>query len=273
MKLVLYNYKFCKMKKKTSKSTKYIFTLFNVNTEVVDKKYCITSLSTNITEKENPPTNTTKLSELISERSTPEVISFLDESKRLHTCNISMIDFSTRNNTEFLHYYCFWCRHPFDSKPIGCPINYVSSQAVKTYFSETSKDIYTIKENITINKRQNMEKSTDTRISVNKREYYETDGVFCSFNCCKAFIEDNKHVRMYDNSNRLLMKMYNDMMGTPSIIIDRARNWRVLLEYGGHLTITDFRIGFNKIDYEYHGTIQSPSFRPLGMLFEEKIKF
>lgn len=260
------------MSKRTRKSNKYVFTLCNVNTELVDKKYGIT-ISSNITHNEQPPTNTTKLSELSSERATPEVISFLDDSKREHTCNVSMIDFSTKNEVDSLCYYCFWCRHPFNTKPIGCPIRYVSSQAIKTYLSETSKDIYTIKENITVAKRRNLSDQSDSRIMVDKKEYYETDGVFCSFNCCKAFINDNKHTRLYDQSDNLLIKMYNNMMGTRMIIIDRARHWRMLKEYGGHLTIEEFRNGFNKIDYEYNGTIQGPPFRALGMLFEEKIKF
>ena len=43
-------------------------------------------------------------------------------------------------------------------------------------------------------------------------EYYETDGIFCSFNCCQSYINDNKHIRLYDNSHMLLLKMYNDLM-------------------------------------------------------------
>lgn len=260
------------MSKRTRKSNKYVFTLYNVNTELVDKKYGIT-ISSNITRNEQPPTNTTKLSELASERATSQVISFLDESKRMRTCNVSMIDFSTGTDVDYLRYCCFWCRHQFNTKPIGCPTRYVSSQAVKTYLSETSKDIYTIKENITVVKRHNLSECSDSRVTVNTREYYETDGVFCSFNCCKAFIKDNKHNRLYDQSDNLLMKMYNNMMGTRMIIIDRARHWRMLREYGGNLTIEEFRNGFNKIDYEYHGTIQGSPFRASGMLFEEKIKF
>lgn len=182
-----------------------------------------------------------------------------------------MIDFNTKTETLLLRHNCYWCRHPFETKPIGCPINYISSQAVKNYYSEISKDMYTIKEDITVSKRKTV---NDPRISINIKEYYETDGIFCSFNCCKTFIKNNKHDRMYDNSLFLLMKMYNEMMGTTISVIDCAPHWRLLTEYGGHLSISEFRNSFNKTNYEEHGYIKiTPSFRSIGHLFEEKIKF
>lgn len=259
------------MSKNIRKSNKYVFTLRNVDTEKVDLKYGI-SLISNIASEEIPPSNTTKISELATERSTPEIVSFLDESKKVHQCNVSMIDFSTNIDTSLLRYNCYWDRHPFQTKPIGCPVRYVSSQAVKNYHSEISKDVYTIKENVSSSRRSLV---NDERISIKLGEYYETDGVFCSFPCCRAFIRDNKHVRDYDQSEMLLLKMYNDMMGTRMEVIDPAPHWRLLREYGGNKTIAEFRGTFNKVEHEFHGTIRQalPLYRPIGHLFEEKIKF
>ena len=111
-------------------------------------------------------------------------------------------------------------------------------------------------------------------ISVNIKEYYETDGIFCSFNCCKAFINDNKHKKMYNQSLTLLMRMYNEMFGVTIHVIDSAPHWRVLKEYGGNLSIIEFRNSFSKADYEEHGIIiNTPSYRSIGFLYEEKIKF
>ena len=131
--------------KKPRKSKKYIFILKSINSEKVDQKYGI-SIVSNLTSNDDQPINTTKLSELNDIGNQPETISFLDETKRLFQCNISMIDlFNGENVKNFNKYNCFWCRHAFDTEPIGCPIRYVSNKGIKTYFSEISKDKYTIK--------------------------------------------------------------------------------------------------------------------------------
>ena len=254
---------------------KYTFTLQSVNITKINHTYGIGNV-TDFVDDEKPSAYTTKLTELNPSRGTPEVISFLDESKRLHVCQVSMIDFQSRMEVNLLRYHCYWCRHPFDTRPIGCPIKYVSSQAEKKYHSHISRDTYTIKENITADRRQSLSKSLseNPQFSLKIGEYYQTDGVFCSFNCCQSWIDDNKHNKLYYSSSMLLIKMYNAIMGTKMIIISPAPHWRILEQYGGYLNIIKFREGFNKIDYECHGYTKSvPSFAPIGTYFEEKIKF
>jgi hypothetical protein len=270
--------------KKTRKSKKYIFTLCNINTEKIDQKYGITIIS-NIFTNEKPPDNTTKITELsdLNSNTSCNIISFLDETKRIYQCTVSIIDFTTGKDTEFLKYSCYWCRHPFDSRPIGCPIKFISNKAVKKYYSEVSKDNYTIKENIT-NYKKNMldtQKSfvfiplnNSSQINIDKKEFYSSDGIFCSFNCCKAFIKDNKHNVLYEHSEFLLSKLYFDMFGVKNIVINPAPHWRLLIEYGGNLTINQFRDNFNKTKYDFHGTVKNQDiFKPVGSLFEEKINF
>ena len=255
---------------KRQKNSKYFFKLDGIDISKVLLKYGISLVKND--EDEREPTETTKLSELNTEKGTPEVISFLDESKRAHLCRVSMIDFESKMNVNLLRYNCFWCKHPFNSRPIGCPIKYVSSQAVKTYHSHISKDTYTIKQDVTKKRREDLE--GNDKIRVNVGEYYETDGVFCSFNCCQSFIVDHKHIRLYDQSYMLLMKMYNSMMNTKTVKISSAPHWRTLEPYGGHLNILSFRDGFNKVDYECHGnSSRLPRFIALSTLYEEKIKF
>ena len=255
----------CKKRRKS----KYFFLLKNINIRDIYEKYGV--LFSANTEDEKEPIETTKLTELEIPKGTPEVISFLDEAKRAHMCYISQIDFNSRMEINLLRYHCYWDRHPFDSRPIGCPIKYVSSQAVKTYHSHISKDIYTIKQNVTKQRRQNL---CDDHIKVKVGEYYETDGVFCSFNCCQAFINAHKHNRLYDQSNTLLLKMYNFIFDTKMARVTPSPHWRTLEPYGGHLNILRFRDGFNKVDYECHGSTKSlPSFAALATLYEEKIKF
>jgi len=268
---------------KTRKSSKYVFNLKNINTEKVDQKYGIILIS-NISNNVEQPTNTTTISDLneLDKNVSIDIVSFLDESKRLYQCNVCMIDFVTKDNTENLKgYNCFWCKHPFKTIPIGCPIKYVSSKVVKKYHSEVSKDDYVIKENVTKYKRnlldnKNLFISKDkAKIDIKKEEYYETDGIFCSFNCCKAFIKDNKHNNMYERSDNLLIKLYKDMnSNNENVKINPAPHWRLLKTYGGHLNIEQFRENFNKCTYDFQGVISYNSiFKPIGIMFEEKINF
>ena len=255
---------------------KYIFTLRNINTEQIDQKYGITLMS-NITEEEPDPTTTTRLDDLLENKRTPEVISFLDESKHLRKCAVSMIDHVTQKPLKG-SYSCFWCRNPIPDgvTPVGCPIRYVSDQAVKSYYSEISRDRYTIKENITTKRSRQLAKKKDKRMSLLKRNYYLTDGAFCSFNCVVAFIEDpaNKIDPMYRDSGTLVLKVYNSMHKDKVNVIEGAHHWRKLISYGGDLTIDQFRENFNKIEYVNHGLlVDYPRFHSLGVLFEEKLKF
>lgn len=291
------------MSGKGRKASTYKFAL-DIDTEKTSLKYRINKQShpedllSSVSEGRSNSRSTTKLTDLNSDqKGTPETVSFLDESKKSHVCQVSMIDFASGMNVNLLRYNCYWCRHPFDTRPIGCPIRYVSSQITVTYISQISKDTYTIREQLTKKEREDVISATSKggelassdgdrtsassssgnggdQVVVSEKEYYETDGVFCSFNCCKAFINDNKHNRMYDNSESLLTKMYNEFMGTKACVIIPAPSWRLLEQYGGNRNIIKFRNGFNKIEYEEHGnTKRVPKFVPLGILFEEKINF
>lgn len=259
--------------KKTKSVKQFIFTLKSIDIEKVEQRFGI-ALVSNINIEERP-TNTTTLSELAINRNTPEVISFLDESKKTHKCMVTMIDFEKQTEPSKLHYNCFWDKNiiPYNVTPIGCPIKYINTQAVKSYFSEISKDNYTIKENITKHQQKVVTDSKDKRIVLNKKDFYVTDGIFCSFNCCIAYIYDNKHNTLYDQSEVLLLKIYNSIY--PKIIpsIDAAPSWRLLKDYGGNLDILQFRESFNKIEYKNYGNINFICQKSICTLFEEKIKF
>ena len=248
---------------------KFSFTIKNMNLQQIHINYGISYNKQS--SFVDDPKQTTKLSHLNSLDKNTDNISFLDEAKRSHTCQVSMIDFQSNKSVNLLRYHCFWCRNPFECQPIGCPIKYISPQVIKKYYSYISKDTYTIKENIT---KDNKSKLTSSQFTVNDNTYYQTDGVFCSFNCCQSYINDNKHNILYNHSNMLLLKLYNDLLDQKMTIIPPAPDWRLLEHYGGILNIIQFRENFNKISYENHGyTKPLPLFLPIGRLFEEKIKF
>jgi hypothetical protein len=209
---------------------------------------------------------------------------------------IENMDFQTGDDIKNLKYNCYWCRYKFDSTPIGCPVKYISKKAVKNYYSEVSKDFYTIKENITRKRSQMLHDNRgkfvfthidnnacgggggngggNCSINISNKDHYSTDGIFCSFNCCKAFIKDNKHNKLYENSDILLNKLYQDMYNVKTIVINPSPHWRLLIEYGGYLTIQQFRDNFNKTTYESHGVIRNTDiFKPIATLFEEKLNF
>lgn len=265
--------------KTQKKRKKYIFTLQNINTENIDQRYGI-ALMSNLEEEDHNPQITTKLDDLDENNKTPTVISFLDEAKYLRKCTVTMIDFKTNQSITDSKYHCWWCRHPIPNNvhPIGCPIRYVPHQAIKNYYSELSKDRYTIKENITTKRAKNILNKKDRRMSLVRRGYYITEGSYCSFNCCMAFIQDpcTKKNDFYCESQSLLFKMYNDMYEENIDEIIPAHSWKKLNCYGGDLTIENFRENFNRMEYINHGKNmkypRQPTQISLGELYEEQLK-
>jgi hypothetical protein len=68
-----------------------------------------------------------------------------------------------------------------------------------------------------------------------------------------------------NNKKNLVIKEKKD--------INPAPHWKLLVEYGGNLTINQFRDTFNKNQYDLHDIVSFNKFKPLATLFEEKINF
>lgn len=240
-----------------TKQEKSIFTLRDIDNTRIDQRFGLEYVKPNITliEKLEPVKQ--------------EMVNFLDDSKKLIKCQVSLVDLDSKNQ-----YNCFWCRHPTipGTRPIGCPIRFITHEAVKTYKSEISKDDYTIRENITDSM---MEKILSHQrgdvLSVVKNGYYITDGIFCSFSCCMAFILDNKTIHMYKDSQRLLLKMYRDLCESNLDEIEPSHHWRTLSVYGGSLSIEKYRSTLGKTEYINHGTVIRNA--KIGVLFEQKLRF
>ena len=119
-----------------------------------------------------------------------------------------------------------------------------------------------------------LKKDPESICEIENKEYYITDGIFCSFNCCLAFIKDNWYNSMYSNSETLLNQIYNKLFNNTQKFLE-APSWRLLKDYGGGLTIQEFRQSFNKIEYIDNNDylIEYPKCKPCGFIFEKKIKF
>ena len=244
------------------KGQKIFFTLY-IQTELIDEKYSL--IQTNFMDTEIP-VNSTKIVDLAILTKT---ISFLDPSKKTRSCEISIINYPTIESRLQEPTHCFWCRHSIPNRVIGCPINFIPNQIVKKYKANNNNE-YKIYENTNLDCLPT-ELISNPSFNFIKKGYYEADGAFCSFNCCKAYIDDNKSNPFYFNSDQLLIKMYKDLIGDIDIkSITPAPHWRKLIEYGGDLSISKFRDTFNYIEYRNHGYIKMPQFLSIGVLFEQR---
>lgn len=73
------------------------------------------------------------------------------------------------------------------------------------------------------------------------KDFFETDGVFCSFNCIVSFIEENSYNPLYQNSNHLIYLMYKHIFGQfPNKSFIRSPSWKLRKEYGGILSDDDY---------------------------------
>jgi hypothetical protein len=243
---------------------KFSFTLKGVDIEKVNKLYNLSIVSNIDKQVENLGT---KISDLKLSKDS-ETITFLDKTKRSKDCVVTMLNY-VKNETlpETTNVCCFWCRHSFSSLPLGCPLRYVPSKIEKFYNSEITKEDYSLNENITNYTKNNLKKESNITDS-----YYEIDGIFCSFNCCLAFIQENKLNPAYSQSRNLLVKLYSEMTGKTDII-EPAPSWRLLKAYGGNLDISEFRRSFNKVTYIESYTLKPISLKMSSKTYEKIEKF
>ena len=257
------------------------FIISNISLDYIDEKYNFLQYKkSNVDDVDNIKyiSSKTKISDIPSKNpDKTSHFSFIDESKKDHVCVVTMKDLLNENKLpEKTDLHCFWCRHVFDYKPIGCPIEYKHNKLFKKYYSEITKTNYILQENITNVQFKNTSTLTEPNYSLDTlhQEYYLTDGIFCSFNCCYAFILENKQNPIYKDSEMLLKKIYYEMFQNYKLTLEPASNWRLLKMYGGDLTIEQFRENFFKIDFVNMNEFVTPfpNCKCVGMIFEKKIK-
>jgi hypothetical protein len=271
------------------KRSKFTFILAKINVEVVDTKYGFALLS-NI-DAESSATQvreTTLISELPSSGEGGNCgYSFVDESKKNHRCVITMQDLVANERLPVsTTVNCWWCRHPFSSTPIGCPVSFVPGKVTKSYHSEITKDKYSITDNITRFRKSILDLLMKEHESVfdirnNHDEYFIVDGVFCSFNCCMAYIRECYVQDSYNESEQLLYHLYSKLFSEDQddslddVVIKKAPHWRLLRAYGGPMSIEDFRESFKTVEYvdvDDH-IFRMPQCRVLGHVFQKKFRF
>lgn len=259
-----------------SKREKRMFILKNLDTHSIKIKYGLLIVSNLQKETKEDASKTTKISDVITLEEYG--VSFLDENKKEMKCVATMIDcFSKKKLPDHTDLKCFWCRHSFQSCPIGCPVKYVNPMIEKSYISQITKDRYYMRENITKNKLSSIDmeekaekNDADLHVKLVNKEYYLTDGIFCSFNCNLSFILSKYYDSYYKDSYALLHSLYEEYIGKKmkECKIFPAPDWRLLKDYGGHLTIEDYRRSFNHV--EYNEIFSITDMRSISKIYREK---
>lgn len=263
---------------------KKLFLLKGIFHQHVDLKYKFIQAHKNeadivIQEEDMSKTKRTNISEFTKLESTKAYFTFLDEAKKDHQCVISMYDLVGKRMPATTEINCFWCRHAFLGTPVGCPIYYISHRILKkmmTMSNNNNKDSCNLRENISKQVFQKIKGNLDHHPIVDQ-DFYVVDGIFCSFPCCLAFINENKPKNpIYRDSECLLRQMCQSISTcttTNTFQLQPAPSWRLLTSFGGHLSIHNFRKGFDNTNYIDHNQLMHkiPNQKLIGFLFEKQI--
>lgn len=245
-------------------SKKYTFFLKGINIKEVEEKYGL-SIVSNIENETVVPSNKTNIFDIM-DKVDELPVSFVDDKNE--KCLITMFDWIHKEKFPIqTNISCFWCKHSFSNKPLGCPIKYVNHRIEKSYISNITKDKYYMKENVTKQKLENvLQVKNSMEVKPIETEHYVTDGIFCSFNCIIAFVNDHSYDPFYRESKTLTYTMYNEIVGKDVKKIKASPHWRLLKTYGGPLSIDEFRKTLNIFEYEecaFH-------MKTLSKIFKEK---
>jgi hypothetical protein len=147
----------------------------------------------------------------------------IDEAKKTHhrVCVKPVLDPAR------VGYRCMYCTLPIETKPIGLPTNLIEKVCLdsKHAQAETSYE-------------------------------FSTYGVFCSYNCVKAYILANSYNPLYKKSVRYLAMMlsyekYGKVDEPITIVPSPPRD--LLAIYGGYMTLEQYKNEIGTVKYESHG--------------------
>jgi hypothetical protein len=100
------------------------FILYNIDPNAIDEKYNFT-IKSNIESSSNTITNTTNINDINNTQKNC-IYSYYDQSKKHVKCSLTMNDLVGNKLPQKTNIHCHWCRSPFQTSPIGCPIKYTN---------------------------------------------------------------------------------------------------------------------------------------------------
>lgn len=178
---------------------------------------------------------------------------FLDSKKNRRKMWLHMVDFARDGPLpSCTDIPCMWCREPFITCPLGIPVSFLASDSQ----SRERKNI--------MKKCKNMNIPIDSTF-----EFFETDGVYCSFPCIKSQILQEYSNPRYKNSLSLLSLLYMKLFDQHVHTIPSAPSWKLLSRWGGHMTVEEWRSSFDRIVYNQTINIMKPLMFPLSSMHEE----
>lgn len=153
---------------------------------------------------------------------------------------------------------CWWCRNKFSYHPIGCPVRY-----------NNHKDKGLDKERIE-------ERIAELNISLeNGNDFFETEGIFCTFPCVKAYILDQiskTKSPKYKKALTLLTLLYLKLVGVV-ITIPAAASWKLTTDWGGHMSPHEFRASTGLLEYtETVNTLRPYMFCSSNWIREKRVR-
>jgi hypothetical protein len=127
---------------------------------------------------------------------------------------------------------CWHCTEPFHTRPLGLPLKYVPDFFLSTFRSDKEDaqpsvyktDVYT----------------KECKEDVYMRDYFETEGIFCSFPCMIAYGTARSSKIEYKNWRGLVPRLHKKIY-EKELVWRCAPDPRLLKKFGGHLSIEDFR--------------------------------
>lgn len=179
-------------KRKTSKKP---LTL-NVDYSKIEREF---GLGESTFDKKKQPSST--------ESSSTSRVSFTDKKKTKHIVMNSSMSGQPLGETTTL--WCHWCKHPFTTRPLGCPI--------KHHINDADESVY------------------------------ETINLFCNIFCMNAHVQECKRYNidphLYRETETLMLQLYLELYGEypPHYIIPVAPNWKLLKPFGGTLEVEELR--------------------------------
>jgi len=196
---------------------------------------------------------TTLLRNNLTVTNPPNVIYFIDPHKNITKYLVSMVDVHDYGSLPiYTSKPCWWCRYSFTTCPIGLPIEYCPHESSSR--KKIAREVALTKANL----------------SLERNDFFVTDGLFCSFPCCKAYYNDCRDEIKYRESLTLLLLLYSKLTNHNTITIPEAPHWKLLKAYGGHLTIDEFRQSFGKLEYIHTPNIKRPYMYTCSSIVQEQ---